>query len=243
MADPVTKYFDKVQLLDGSIAEVRDSVAREAIAGGTHFLGITSTALIDGSTTNPITVNEETVTASNGDIVVSGNKEFIFATADNKWHELGDTTGLGALALKDSVSATYTPAGTISKPGVTVTPTPVTVKEIDAAGEVNTGTIKEINDAGSVTAGTANTPTAVVLPVLTTTLNGTTLEIGWTEGSVTPGVAGVPTAVTLPTTKNTTVVTSATMPTTKNTNVLSSVSAELDATPAFTGTQATIVSE
>lgn len=296
MPDPV--YFSKIKLLDGTVAEVYDEVAREAIKGGTHFIGVTTTALTDGSSTNPITIGEKSVTAVNGDIVAYANKEFIFSDNDNKWHELGDLTGLGALALKDEVSAVYTPAGTITKPDVTVTPTAVGVKEISAEGSVTTGTIKEFSTEGSVTsgtikelsadgsvtsgtvkelsadgsvvAGTANTPTQVVLPTLTTTLNGTTLELSWTTGSVVSGVAGTPTSVTLPTfketsvvtaasmptfkdtsvvtdatmptVKETSVVTAATMPVTKETSVLTAVSAELSAAPEFSGTQSTIVS-
>ncbi len=291
MPDP--RYFDKVKLLDGTYAEVCDSVARAAIAGGTHFIGVTSTALTDGATTNPITIGEDSVTAVNGDIVVSGNKEFIFATADNKWHELGDTTGLGALALKDSVSATYTPAGTVSKPDVDVTPTTASIAEFATAGSVTAGTANtptavsvtagtantptvvsvtngtaDVPTEVDVTPGTANTPTSVTLPTLATTLNGTTLELSWTTGSVTPGVACVPTSVSVtpgvagtptavsvtpgvagtPTAVSVTpgvagVPTQVTLPTSKNTSVVTGVAAELHETPAFTGTQATIVSE
>ena len=299
MANDETLYFDKVKLLDGSIAYVYDAVAREAIKGGTHFIGVTSTTITDGSSTNPVTIGDKSVTAVNGDIVVNGNKEFIFSDSDSKWHELGDTTGLGALALKDSVSAVYTPAGTVSKPNVTVTPTYATITEFSAAGSVTTGTVKELSadgsvtgitikelsadgsvtdgtikemsTAGSVVAGSANTPTEVTLPTLSTTLNGTTLELSWTAGSVVAGVAGTPTSVTLPTFKDASVVTAATMPsfketsvvgaatmptfkdasvvtaatmpTTKETSVLSAAAAELEAAPEFSGTQSTIVSE
>ncbi len=289
MPDTV-KYFDKVKLLDGSYAEVKDSVARAAIGGATHFIGVTTTALTDGQTISSVTIGDESKTLSNGDLMLYGSKEFIFASADGKVHELGDTTGLKALAYKDNASATYTPAGTISKPNVTVTPTNITVKEIDAAGSVtagtaNTPTVVQVTNgtanvptvvsvtegsAGSpteveVTAGTANTPTAVTLPVLTTTLNGETLELGWTAGSVTPGVACVPTAVAVtdgvaatPTVVSVTpgvaavptavavtpgvagTPTAVTLPTTKNTSVVSAVAAELAAAPEFTGTEATI---
>lgn len=241
MSDPV--YFSKVKLLDGTVAEVYDAVAREAIAGGTHFLGVTSTAITDGATTNPIMIGEDSVTAKNGDIVVSGNKEFIFASVDSKWHELGDTTGLGALALKDSVSASYTPAGTVSAPEVTVTPTAVGIAEFDGAGSVSSISILEFSGAGSVVAGTANVPTAVTLPTLTTTLNGTTLELGWTSGSVVAGTANVPTSVTLPTSKETTVVGAVVLPTSKTTSVLTAVAASLASDPVFSGTPATITSE
>lgn len=82
-------YFDRMQLIDGSYAEVCDSVARAAIANGKYFLGATTTELTDGSATNPIMIAGESVTAANGNVVVYGRREFVFATADNKWHELG----------------------------------------------------------------------------------------------------------------------------------------------------------
>lgn len=176
------------------------------------FLGITTTALSDGSSDNPITIFGESVIAVNGNVVAYGNKEFVYANMDSKWHELGDVTNLGALAFLDTASAVYTPSGFVSKPAINVTPTTTTIKEID--------------NAGSVTNGTANIPTAVTLPQLDTVLNGTTLELRWTDGSVTAGVAGLPTAVSLPTSKNTTVVTG--------------VSAELSEAPTFTGTKETI---
>ncbi len=260
-------YFDKVKLLDGSYAEVCDSVARAAISGGTYFLGVTTTALEDGATTNPITIAEESVTATNGNVVAYGNKEFVYAAADSKWHELGDLTNLGDLALKDSASGLYTPAGTVSKPAVDVTPTAVSITEFATAGSVVAGqanvptavsvTAGQANTPTvvSVTAGQANVPTAVTLPVLTTTLNGTTLELGWSAGSVTAGSAGTPTVVSVtagqagtPTAVSVTAgqagtPTTVTLPTTKETSVLTAVAAELHEAPTFSGTQATITVE
>ena len=247
-------YFDKVKLLDGSYAEVCDSVARAAISGGTYFLGVTTTELTDGATTNPITIAGESVTATNGNVVAYGNKEFVYAAADSKWHELGDLTNLGDLALKDSASGLYTPAGTVSKPDVDVTPTAVSITEFATAGSVVAGqanvptavsvTAGQANTPTvvSVTAGQANVPTAVTLPVLTTTLNGTTLELGWSAGSVTAGSAGTPTVVSV-TAGQAGTPTSVTLPTTKETSVLTAVAAELHEAPTFSGTQATITVE
>jgi len=285
-----TIYFDKVKLLDGTYAEVCDSTARAAIQGGTYFLGVTTTELTDGATTNPITIAGESVTAVNGNVVAYGNKEFVFASVDSKWHELGDLTNLGALALKDSASGTYTPAGSVSKPDVDVTPTTATIAEFATAGSVTAGTANtptavsvtagtanvptavsvtagtaNVPTAVSVTAGTANVPTAVTLPTLTTTMNGTTLELGWTAGSVTAGTAGTPTSVSVtdgtagtptavsvtagtasvPTAVSVTpgvagVPTAVTLPTSKNTSVVTAVAAELHEAPEFTGSQATI---
>lgn len=248
MADSL--YFSKVRLLDGTEAEVCDEVARRTVVGGIQFIGVTTTYITDGDNTNPIVIDEQSVTAVNGDVVVYGNKEFIFADNDSKWHEFGDTTALGALALKDSVSATFTPEGTVSKPNVTVTPTIATVKEVLVNGSAETNTIKELSGEGSVTSGIIkeiltdgavtngtvkemanigsvvvglpNVPTAVNLPVLTMSVNEKTLELGWTPGSVVDGSPCVPTSVTLPTFRNTSVVTSVIMPTCRETNVITS---------------------
>lgn len=86
---PDAVYFDHVQLIDGRYAEVCDAVARAAIRNGTFFLGITTTELTDGIGTNPIMIAGESVTAKNGDITAYGRKEFVYTSADSRWHELG----------------------------------------------------------------------------------------------------------------------------------------------------------
>ena len=238
MAD---KYLSKITLVDGTVVKIKDTEARAAIAGGTHFLGATSTSLADGSSTNPIAIGADSVTAKNGDIVVSGNKEFIFATIDNKWHELGDITGLGALALKNSASGSYTPEGTVSFSGGTVessgTYTPEgtvsfsggtvespagTVSKPDVDVTPSSASIKEFDQAGSVTAGSAASCT---LPTFSATYDESTenLSLSWNAGSFTPNT---PTAVTLPTSKET--------------SVLTGVSAALHEAPSFSGTEASI---
>lgn len=204
--------ISQITLPSGTTYTIKDAVARSTIAGGVSFRGVTSTSLTDGASTNPIVINGESYTAINGDLVLYENKEFLFSANDNKWHEFGDITGLGELAYKSSASGSFTPAGSVSKPNISVTPISINVAEID--------------NVGSVTPGSASTPTAVTLPVLTTTVANETLTLSWTAGSVTPGTAGTPTAVTLPTTKNT--------------SVLSAVSAELSGAPTFTGTAGTV---
>lgn len=221
MSDPI--YFSKVKLLDGSYAEVKDAVARAAIAGATHFIGVTTTALTDGQTISSVSIGGETVSLNNGDLMLYGSKEFIFASSDGKVHELGDTTGLGSLAYKNSASGKFTPEGTVSKPDITVTPTTETIAAFKTAGSVTAGTANtptavsvsagtanvptavsvtpgsaNVPTAVSVTAGSANTPTAVTLPTLALSVDANeVLEFAWSSGSVTPGVASVPTAVTV----------------------------------------------
>ena len=160
------KYFTHLTLLDGSKVYVKDEVAREAIQGGTHFRGVTTTALTDGATTNPITIGEQSYTAVNGDIVAYSNKEFIFAEFDSKWHELGDLTGLGALALKDEASGTYTPAGEVTFSGGTVS---------SSGSYTPAGTVEF--SGGTVSSSGSYTPAGEV------TFNGGTVE---SSGSYTP---------------------------------------------------------
>ena len=73
-------------------------------SGGSANIYRTTTALTDGSTTNPITVDEEQVTAVSGDFAIYNTQEFIFD--GNQWNLLGDRVGLGDLAYKSSASGT-----------------------------------------------------------------------------------------------------------------------------------------
>ena len=104
-------------------AQARSDIAdiRAAMAGGVNFIGVTSTELSDGATTNPITIGGSSVTAKKGDIVTYGSAEFIWnGTA---WQAFGDLSGLGDLAFKDSASGTVAVPKTYT---TTVTPTTTT---------------------------------------------------------------------------------------------------------------------
>lgn len=97
--------ISKITLPSGNTYDIKDAGARELIAalsGSTAYIGVTTTALTDGATTNPITVNDSSYTATTGNIVVYGSSEFIFD--GSKWNEFGDLSSLGALATKDTVS-------------------------------------------------------------------------------------------------------------------------------------------
>jgi len=154
-------------LPNGDVVEIKDEVARNAQESGMHFLGVTTSEVTDGSTTAAVIINSNSVTAAAGDIVVNGNKEFLFdGTA---WHEMGDMSTLGALAYKATAAGSYTPDGTCSGADVDLTTTSKYVADSATGG-------------GSVTAGTASafsasvanevltfnwaagTPTAVTLP-------------------------------------------------------------------------------
>ena len=108
-----------IKLPSGSEYNIKDAWARQAIEGlgnPTHFLGKSTTAITDGGTQTP-TIGGAEVTPHAGDIVVYNNGEFIYG--GTSWVELGDLSGLGDLAYKDSASGSVKPTGTVSKPTFT----------------------------------------------------------------------------------------------------------------------------
>ena len=124
----IVKGQDTLWLKD---AEARQSIEEieGLIAGGMHYIGKSTTAIADGDATGPWNIDGVTYIASGtpaegqkllkaGDITIYGESEFIWS---NKWQELGSTGSLGALAFKDSASATYTPAGTNAASAVSFT--------------------------------------------------------------------------------------------------------------------------
>ena len=109
--------ISQIKLPNGTTYNIKDANARErieALESFTTYLGVTTTALTDGATTNPITINGQNVTAQSGNIVLYGNQEFIFD--GTHWNQFGDLSSLGSLAYKNTASGSFTPAGTVSQP-------------------------------------------------------------------------------------------------------------------------------
>ena len=72
--------ISKITLPSGTTYNIKDEHARELIdemSGYTDFLGVTTTALSDGATTNPIKINNVDVTAKKGNIATYGSAEFL----------------------------------------------------------------------------------------------------------------------------------------------------------------------
>lgn len=116
--------ISKITLPSGNTYDIKDAGARELIAqlqGGSYFLGVSTTALTDGATTNPINIDGETnpVTAVNGNMAVYGNAEFIFN--GTKWIEFGDLSNLGTLAYKNTVSLNKGTGSNVLGPNTTFT--------------------------------------------------------------------------------------------------------------------------
>lgn len=105
--------------IDGTLYDIKDEVARASMAGSIMVLGATTTELTDNATTNPITVNGESVTAVQNNAVFYNAKEFVFD--GTYWHEFGDMTGLGDMAEHDLSDVEITT--TVSQPTATTTAT------------------------------------------------------------------------------------------------------------------------
>ncbi len=248
--------ISQITLPTGTTYDLKDAHARALIgqmSGYTDFLGVTTTALTDGATTNPITVNGSSVTAKKGNIATYGSAEFIFN--GSAWQEFGDLSGLGALAFKDSASASYTPAGTVSQPTFTGTQGSVSVSgtiansvTLDVAATSGTG-YTDITPGGTVTqptfSGTSkyikadttivNSITAVgtlpscTLPSFSTSVSGEVLTLGWSAGSFSAG--------TLPTKgSNTTVATGIATAASNDSGALNITPAGTVSQPTFSGT-------
>ena len=213
----------KVKLPNGNTYDLRDSRVDSIISQGTRWVGVTTTALSDGSSTSSIMIDGVSHTAEIGDIASYNNMEFIWN--GTVWQEFGSTGSLKALAFKDTASGTvavpktYTFAGTatnVSVSGATtgsvsVTKSAVTVSK--ASSGTATYTPQGSNAASSVSGSCSVTPSGSI-SVGTGTANYTP------AGSVS-GSCGAPT-ISVKTAGSTTSVTpfgsagtlpSATMPT------------------------------
>jgi hypothetical protein len=116
-----TNYMSKITLpvnIDGTIANVeftiKDAEARQMITdlgNALYWIGVTTTALSEGATTNPISVDGQDVTAKLGGLASYDGMEY--AWNGSAWQGMGPNN-LGALAYKSSASGDYTPAGSVS---------------------------------------------------------------------------------------------------------------------------------
>lgn len=183
------KYISKVKIPgDTAIYYIKDDEARdliedlekliEQLGDFTAYLGVTTTALSDGSTTNPITIDGESVTAVAGNIVSyndgSGSlytaKDFIFN--GTKWQEFANPTKLGKFAYVNKGTATFTPnvtkSGTVTAASATLAATarPATFSTTAVTGATAIKTVNSITtNANVITGGSYSKATAATVTV------------------------------------------------------------------------------
>ena len=197
--------ISQITLLNGTTYNLKDTQARAdiaaieaAIAGGVTFMGETTTPLTDGSTASSIVINGSTITAVKGYLVVYGGKEFVYD--GTKWIEMGDLSLIGDLGWKDSASATYTPAGSVSQPSFTGTESTVTITAADnTSGNYQPkGTVSQPTFTGSsMTSGGKFTPEGNVTVTTNATTNKTATVAPASSGTATYTPAGSVSAPTI----------------------------------------------
>ena len=184
-------YLSKITLpvnVGGTIQNVeytlKDAEARQMIEDLGHalyWIGVTTDALTDGATTNPITVNSESVTARLGGMASYGGSEFVWnGTA---WQEMGKNN-FGALAFKSSASGSYTPAGQVNVTQGADTTAPVT--PFGSAGSLPDATWSVSGETATFAFDAGTLPTA-----------GTAVDVVTAAGAVTAAFVGTAATITV----------------------------------------------
>lgn len=203
--------ISQITLPSGTTYDIKDTTARSMAGGAIRLIeGTCTTPLVDEATTNPIIIDGESYTAVSQEAVFYGKKEFVYD--GTKWHEFGDMSGLGDLALKDSASGSFTPSGSNADSAVTGSCTVTPSGSVSAPSVSITPTT---DDVYSITA--VGTLPSCTLPSLTCSVSSENLTLSWSAGSFSAG--------SLPTKGS------------KQT-VMTGASAEADA-PTFTGSSST----
>lgn len=161
-----TAFIDSIsQDTNGKITVSKKNITAAALGldRAMSFLGTTTTALTDGATTNPITINRASTTAAKGDVVIISGTDQEFIWTGSAWEEFGNASSHSIKGHTHTV--THNPAGTISKTSITPAGTvsqPTFSGSAVNSGE-NTGTNFSAAPGGhkhSVTAaGTVSQPT------------------------------------------------------------------------------------
>lgn len=159
------------------LTDVETEVAK--LSNATHWLGVTTTSLTDGSTTNPIVINGQSVTAVSGDIVQDSNgNEYIFnGTA---WQALGSSVGtLKAFAYADTGEVTITPAGTNSSSSVSGTCSVTSSGSVSGtAVTLSTTSVGSVTSAGSMPTYTVSNGVLTISAGVVPTVSSVTVANG-----------------------------------------------------------------
>lgn len=184
-------YLSKITLpvdVSGTLTPVeftiKDAEARqliEDIGHALYWIGVTTTELADGATTNPITVNGESVTAKLGGLASYGGSEFVWN--GSAWQEMGKNN-FGALAFKSSAEGSYTPAGTITVDDGTDTTT--SVAPFGSAGTLPSASWSVSGETATFSFDAGTLPSA-----------GTSLDVVTASGTRTASFSGTAATITV----------------------------------------------
>lgn len=164
-------YISKVTLPTGNTYDLKDQEARDLImelSSPGVFLGVTTSNISEGSSTNPIVIDGNNVTATQGDWCLHEETDstqdppvtvkiaYIF-NSSNKWQKFTDMSNLGGLAYKDSAQGTVE-VPTSASSGFTGT---AATLKITPAG---TNAASAVSFAAHTTKNTLGTGTTATVP-------------------------------------------------------------------------------
>ena len=190
MAENNTTYISRITV-GATTYDIKDAWAREkveALGNATHFLGVTTSAIKDGSTTNPIAITGKgDITAQSGDIVMKNQAdgkptlEFIWNGAS--WQEFGSTGSLKELAFHTASDLEVTVSGTTTEQTFTGTEAIIS-HEVTYAGVAASGDYDKATGASFTYLGVTGETTGGAV-----TLSKTTVKVLDEAGSKTAGSA------------------------------------------------------
>ena len=153
--------------LGGTVYNIKDSVARDAIVNTLKFKGITTVALTNGGTEVPTDIYGAKATAADirvGDLVVHDKAEYVWIekksgeTSTKQWCLLDALNAYGKLASKDHASGETSSNGThkhtVAVPTYVGTATTFTGEFTPAGGVTLTAAADGVKTTGTVSAPT-----------------------------------------------------------------------------------------
>lgn len=188
-------YISQITLPSGSTYYLKDEEARDRLdelASALYWVGVTTSNISEGDTTNPITVNGESVTVKAGGVTQKNNTDEEYCWNGSAWQLLGyntTPTGLGDLAYADTASASYTPAGSVSGTvsGTAVTVGSTTVSEVTNAGSMPTYSVS--SEVLTITAG--------AIPTVSSKTVGASGSATVTQGTFSANLTGTTATITV----------------------------------------------
>lgn len=194
--------------LGGTVYNIKDSVARDAIVNTLKFKGITTVALTNEGTQVPTDIYGDKATVADirvGDLVVYGKAEYVWIekksgeTSTKQWCLLDALNAYGKLASKDSASGTTSTDGThkhtVAVPTYVGTATTFTGEFTPAGGVTLTAAADGVKTTGTVSAPTITLDGGSTSKLKTATAKGVTgtgkavTSVSLTNPTLTTGTA------------------------------------------------------
>lgn len=194
--------------LGGTVYNIKDSVARDAIVNALKFKGITTVALTNEGTQVPTDIYGDKATVADirvGDLVVYGKAEYVWIekksgeTSTKQWCLLDALNAYGKLASKDSASGTTSTDGThkhtVAVPTYVGTATTFTGEFTPAGGVTLTADADGVKTTGTVSAPTITLDGGSTSKLKTATAKGVTgtgkavTSVSLTNPTLTTGTA------------------------------------------------------